>query len=67
MNKLDLILKEKGISRAQLAEAVGVTPMTINNICNGRVKILFPTVCKISEFLSLKIEDIWEIKEVSRQ
>ena len=38
MNRLEKILKEKGVSQVQLAETVGVTKATVNFLCKNGIK-----------------------------
>ena len=57
-NNLRKILEEKGVSYRKLADVVGIAQSSIYRYINGRVPQLDIAI-KISEYLGVKIEDIW--------
>ena len=59
--KLNEILKEKGISRNQIAQAIGSRFEVINKWCNGSVeKIDADVLARLCFVLQCKVEDIIE-------
>ena len=54
-------MKEKGVTLTQLAEEVGITPVNLSNIKNGKISSFrLPTLDKICEVLDCQPGDILE-------
>lgn len=58
LNKLDEIMKQKGISDKELCEQTRLTRMTLYNLKQGRGSSL-SSAYKISQALGVPIESIW--------
>ena len=57
--RLDELLAERGMTVAALAEAVGVTPVNISVLKNGRAKaIRFSTLTAICDVLGCDVGDL---------
>lgn len=54
MNKLKGKMREKEVTQADLAKAIGITPQALNAKLNGRSSFTVPEAQKIAEFLSLE-------------
>ncbi|WP_116042471.1 helix-turn-helix domain-containing protein [Amycolatopsis palatopharyngis] len=56
---LDAVLAERGMTVAELAERVGLTPVNISVLKNGRAKaIRFSTLSKLCEVLDCQPGDL---------
>lgn len=53
MNKLKGKMREKGVTQADLAGAIGITLQALNAKLNGRSSFTVPEAQKITEFLEL--------------
>ena len=63
-NRIKAILKEKGMSPAELADITGLAPSFISIIISGGRRCLsLPIAFKISEALESKIEDVFTYKK----
>lgn len=62
LNKIDQIMREKGISEGEMSEKAGLSRMTIFNAKRGRNSTL-PVVLKISKALGEPVEKIWIVNE----
>ena len=60
MQKLQSTLKERGISRLQLAMGAGVTPSDLYNALNGNRPFYPAWRQRISEFLDIPENDLFE-------
>lgn len=56
--KLKEILLEKGISQRELAAKCGVSEYSISHFCKSGTHLGFGTLCKISDFLSIRIDEL---------
>lgn len=54
MNKLKGKMRERGVTQADLARAIGITPQALNAKLNGRSSFTVPEAQKITEFLGLE-------------
>lgn len=61
-NKIDQIMREKGLSDSQLSEMSGLSRMTLFNARRGR-KSTLPIVLSIAKALKEPVEKIWTIQE----
>lgn len=52
--------EERGLSQAELGEAVGVTRQTINSIERGRYNPSLELAFALAEFFDCRIEDLFE-------
>jgi len=56
---LDTILTERGMTVAELAERVGITPVNVSVLKNGRARaIRFTTLSKLCEVLDCQPGDL---------
>lgn len=58
--RLKQIREERGLTQNQLAELVGVEPITISNIEVGRNAARFTTIEKLSKALRVKVRDLFD-------
>ncbi|MEM6300510.1 MAG: helix-turn-helix transcriptional regulator [Pseudomonadota bacterium] len=58
-NQLKSLRKERGISQAELAEALAVSRQTVISIENGKYDPSLPLAFLIADYFSLLIEDIF--------
>ncbi|WP_020658168.1 helix-turn-helix domain-containing protein [Amycolatopsis benzoatilytica] len=57
--RLDALLAERGMTVAELADRVGITPVNVSVLKNGRAKaIRFSTLSKICEVLDCQPGDL---------
>jgi len=59
-NKLEKILKEKNVSRKELAEATHISVRTISNICQGSSTSI-DYARRISKYLQVSLTEIFPI------
>lgn len=52
-------LKEKGVSRKQLAEQIHVSQNSVANYIKGEQKLSFDTICAVSDALNLTISELF--------
>jgi putative transcriptional regulator len=52
--------EERGLSQAELGEAVGVTRQTINSIERGRYNPSLELAFALADFFDCRIEDLFE-------
>ena len=57
-NKLAALLKERGMSQKELAEAVCLTPASVSRYVNGEREPRAHTVVALAEILGVKTSDI---------
>lgn len=62
LNKIDQIMREKGISETELSEKSGLSRMTIFNARRGRNSTL-PVIIRISKALGEPFEKIWAVEK----
>lgn len=61
---LDKLLAERGLSVAELAERVGLTPVNISVLKNGRAKaIRFSTLSKLCKVLDCQPGDLMTYRQ----
>ena len=60
--KLELALKEKGISKTMLSENLGLSSRTVAKIAKGE-KLSARSIMKIADYLGVQADDI--VREVS--
>jgi putative transcriptional regulator len=58
-NNLKEIIKSKGLSQVELANAVGITKATISNIINNKFQTSMEMGFRIAEYLDMSLEDIF--------
>lgn len=63
MNRLNEILKKKGISQAHISREMGKSANTINNWCRNIHQFTLVEAKKLSEILECRIEDLIDDKE----
>ena len=56
-SRLQRLLEEKGMTKAQLADLVGVSPTAIGNYCNGRIP-RSDELCRISAIFGVSMETL---------
>ena len=56
--RLKEILEERGISQRELAAECGVSEYSVSHFCSSGTHIGFPTLCKIADFLGVKLDDL---------
>ncbi|QFU93385.1 helix-turn-helix transcriptional regulator [Amycolatopsis sp. YIM 10] len=60
---LDALLAERGMTVTELAERVGLTPVNISVLKNGRAKaIRFSTLSKLCQVLDCQPGDLMSVK-----
>ena len=52
------VMKEKGISRNEVAEKVEVSPATISNICTEKSYPSIPLLTKLADVLNVDIREL---------
>ncbi len=52
--KISVRMKEKGITRAKLAEILGVTPAAVTKLLNGNPNFTLKTLLKVADALGLE-------------
>ena len=64
---LDDLLAARGMTVTALAEAVGVTPVNISVLKNGRARaVRFSTLTAICDVLGCQVGDLLSVEPVSR-
>lgn len=58
LNKIDEIMRKQGVSDVDVAEATGLTRMTIGNARRGK-SITLINALRISRALATPLEEIW--------
>lgn len=62
--RLKLLLKNAGVSQAELAKATGIRPSTICDLYNQNANFIkFENIDKICRFLNCRIEELFEIQD----
>ena len=56
--------RERKLSQAELAEAVGTTRQTITSIEVGKYTASLPLAYKIARFFGLTIEEVFDFSEI---
>lgn len=62
-NRIAALRKERGLSQAELAEAVEVTRQTIISLEGGRYNASLALAHKLAKYFSMTIEEIFIFKE----
>jgi len=62
-NRIAALRRERGLSQAELAEAVSVTRQTIISLEGGRYNASLLLAHKIAKYFGLTIEDIFFFEE----
>ena len=60
INRLRVILAEKGISNHWLAEKLGKTDMTVSRWCTNRAQPSLGQLVEIAEILEIDVKDLLE-------
>lgn len=60
-DKIKELRKQKGVNQKELAERIGITQNTLNNIENNKVTPLPQTLAKISNELSVDYEEMFKL------
>ena len=63
-NIVSKLRKQKGVTQAELADAVFVTRQTIISIENGRYQASLELAYKISRYFDLTIEEVFDFSHV---
>ncbi len=67
LNRIRIILKEKGISQTWLAEKLGKSFSTVNSYVCNRSQPNLTTLLEISQLLSVDMKDLITDKEERKQ
>ena len=59
-NRIRVLRAEKGWSQAELAEKVGVSRNSINEVANGKFDPSLPLAFRIADVFELKIEEVFQ-------
>ena len=59
--------RERRLSQAELADAVGTTRQTITSIEVGRYTASLPLAHKISRYFGLTIEEVFDFSEIDEE
>ena len=57
----------KGLSQAELADAVGTTRQTITSIEVGKYTASLPLAYKIARYFGLTIEEVFDFSEIDEE
>lgn len=57
-NKLSALLRERGMSQKELAEAASLTPASVSRYVNGEREPRAPTIAALAKVLGVKSSDI---------
>lgn len=58
LNRIKVVLVEKGVSQTELAEVIGKSFSTINAYCANRQQPSLEVLADIAKFLSVGIKDL---------
>ena len=58
LNRIKVVLVEKGISQTELAEKIGKSFSTMNAYCANRQQPSLEVLAEIADFLSVSIKDL---------
>ena len=61
-NRIGLMRADRGVSRRELAEAVGVNPQTIGYLERGDYKPSLELALKIAEFFGVPVEALFSLR-----
>lgn len=64
-NRIAQLRKDRGLSQAQLAEALEITRQTVISLEGGRYNASLPLAHKIAVYFGLTIEEIFLFEEES--
>lgn len=64
-NRIAQLRKERGLSQAQLAEALEITRQTVISLESGRYNASLPLAHRIAVYFGLRIEEIFLFEEES--
>lgn len=59
--------RERKMSQAELADAVGTTRQTITSIEVGKYTASLPLAYKIARYFGLSIEDVFDFSEIDEE
>ncbi len=62
-NRIAQLRKERGLSQAQLAEALEITRQTVISLESGRYNASLPLAHRIAVYFGLRIEEIFLFEE----
>jgi len=57
-NRIKDVLKERGMSQADLADALDVRYLTVNNYCNNRRQPSVETLFAIAKILKVQVREL---------
>ena len=66
-NRLEEIRKQRGIKQEALADAMGVSRLTISSLENGRYNPSVILAIKLARYFGMKVEDIFIYEEESNE
>lgn len=58
LNRIKVVLVEKGVSQTQLAEKLGKSFSSVNGYCANRTQPPLEVLDQIAEYLSVNIKDL---------
>lgn len=64
MNRLNEILKKKGVSQAHISREMGKTANTVNNWCRNITQFSLLEAKQLTEILNCKLDDLIDDKKV---
>ena len=53
---LNMILRERGLTKKALSEATGIPQSTLSEWCNGRTPTLSESIIKLTQYLGVTLE-----------
>lgn len=66
-NRIRELRRERRMSQAELADAVGTTRQTITSIEVGKYTASLPLAYKIARFFGLTIEEVFDFSEIEEE
>lgn len=58
LNRIKVVLVEKGVSQTQLAKELGKSFSTVNGYCSNRKQPTLELLSKMADYLSVNIKDL---------
>jgi transcriptional regulator with XRE-family HTH domain len=58
MNRLNEILKKKGVSQAHISREIGKAPNTVNNWCRNVTQFTLPEAAQLAAILGVSLEEL---------
>lgn len=59
MNKLEMIIEERGLRKGWIAKKVKIAPGTLSKIVKGESIPTLPVALRIAELLEMTVEELW--------